>query len=621
MRRCGNGAGGGALLVLAVAALVAALVARPASAADGGAPWQQFDALDSALFDAELAAMTNDRAALAVAGRRAVTAADELAAGFDPSAGSSAARLRGAAAAVASERSGVDLAVESATARAGALAGAYATVLAATRAGDLGRAREWLLVREFKPVTRFTHPSAASSVAIASLADGVVPRAHAVRSIRGDLLDTYEALLRSSLADTGDALRAGFPEKAAGSAATARGYWWILRDTFIGQRGAPAATQLDRAFERLVGAARTGQPAATAAATTTIGDDLLAFRAAPLSASEQARRAGQLIRYLGLVPVEYGRGVANGNVVVPIEIQEAIAFRDGAAIAFGELQSYLAARDLPATRSVRLALAGLDARLGDAERGTAVADPDEVKALATTATSTLGDVYPADWKAGTAEADFDVIATLLKKVSALAVAGDLRRAESSRLEAYATFELGPEQRLRGLAPSLFQRVEGLFWYGADGHDGLAQLLRQNATADELAGTMAALDLALRESAEAIGSGPQSRAAVVTNSAIIVFREGLEAVLILAALMASMVGVQRRFRKPLMAGVGIALAASVVTWGVAQTVLGSLAGWGEKLEAVVSLIAIGVLLLILNWFYHRVYWQENLQDLHKKKKRV
>ncbi len=71
----------------------------------------------------------------------------------------------------------------------------------------------------------------------------------------------------------------------------------------------------------------------------------------------------------------------------------------------------------------------------------------------------------------------------------------------------------------------------------------------------------------------------------------------------------------------MGGVLLALVASVVTWIVAQTVLGSLAGWGEKLEAVVSLIAIGVLLLILNWFYHRVYWQENLQDLHRKKKRV
>ena len=218
------------------------------------------------------------------------------------------------------------------------------------------------------------------------------------------------------------------------------------------------------------------------------------------------------------MPVEYGRGVANGNVVVPIEIEEAIAFRDGAAIAFGELQSYLAARDLPATRSVQLALAGLDTRLGDAERGTAVADPDEVKALAIPATSTLGDVYPADWKAGTAEADFDVIATLLKKVSALAVAGDLRRAESSRLEAYATFELGPEQRLRGLAPSLFQRVEGLFWYGADGHDGLAQLLAPER--DARTSSPRPWPRSTRRSRAPPSSDrrrPQSRAAVVTNS--------------------------------------------------------------------------------------------------------
>ena len=92
-------------------------------------------------------------------------------------------------------------------------------------------------------------------------------------------------------------------------------------------------------------------------------------------------------------------------------------------------------------------------------------------------------------------------------------------------------------------------------------------------------------------------------------------------MILAALMASMVGARRGLRRPLLIGVAGALAASVVTWVVAQTLLGSLAGWGEKLEAVVSLVAIAVLLLILNWFYHRVYWQENLQGLHKRKKRI
>ena len=103
--------------------------------------------------------------------------------------------------------------------------------------------------------------------------------------------------------------------------------------------------------------------------------------------------------------------------------------------------------------------------------------------------------------------------------------------------------------------------------------------------------------------------------------MIVFREGLEAVLILAALMAGMVGVQRRQRRPLWAGVVLALAASAVTWVIAETVLTSLARYGERLEAVVSLVAIGVLLLILNWFYHRVYWQEHLQELHGRKRRV
>jgi high-affinity iron transporter len=620
-RRDGTWATGQLVLVLLAVALVAAAAAARATAAPAPAPWQSFDALDAALFDAELAATPNDRGSMAAAGRRASAAADRLAAGFDPSAGASARRLRSAADAVASEQSSVGLAIAAASARTAALSGAYETALAATRAGKLDEAGNWLLVREFKPVTRFAHPSAAASVAIASLSDGVVPRARAVQSIRGDLLDTYEALLRASLADTQDAFRAGLPEKAAGSAATARGYWWILHDAYAGQRGEARAGQLDASFDRVVAAARSGRPAATAAAASAVEDQLLSFRAAPLTASEQARRAGQLIRYLGLVPIEYGRGVAAGSVVVPIEIQEAIAFRDGAAIAFGELQSYLARRDLAATRSVRRVLTELDSQLGDAERGSAVADPDAVGRLAKTATAALDGAYPADWKAGTAEADFDVIATLLEKVSALAAAGDMRRAESSRLEAYATFELGPEQRLRGLAPSLFQRVEGLFWYGADGHAGLAQLMRQNANAGELAETMSALDLALKESAEAIGSGPQSQTAVIVNSSIIVFREGLEAVLILAALMASMVGAQRGLRRPLMAGVLVALVASALTWVVAQTVLGSLAGWGERLEAVVSLVAIGVLLLILNWFYHRVYWQENLQDLHKKKKRV
>jgi high-affinity iron transporter len=73
------------------------------------------------------------------------------------------------------------------------------------------------------------------------------------------------------------------------------------------------------------------------------------------------------------------------------------------------------------------------------------------------------------------------------------------------------------------------------------------------------------------------------------------------VLILAAITASMVGGLAGRRRPVMVGAGLGLLASVVTWVLAQLVLESLSGYGEKLEAVVGLIAIAVLLLVMNWF--------------------
>jgi high-affinity iron transporter len=51
------------------------------------------------------------------------------------------------------------------------------------------------------------------------------------------------------------------------------------------------------------------------------------------------------------------------------------------------------------------------------------------------------------------------------------------------------------------------------------------------------------------------------------------------------------------------------------------VVTSLARYGERLEAVVGLIAIAVLLLVLNWFFHRVYWTEHISRFHKRRKRL
>jgi high-affinity iron transporter len=96
-------------------------------------------------------------------------------------------------------------------------------------------------------------------------------------------------------------------------------------------------------------------------------------------------------------------------------------------------------------------------------------------------------------------------------------------------------------------------------------------------------------------------------AVVTNTALLVFREGLEAVLVLAAFTASFVGANRRLRRPVAAGAAVALVASVATWFIAIEVIGALGGGGLDVQAATGLLAVAVLLVVMNWFFHKVYW--------------
>src|SRR3954454_18903159 len=101
----------------------------------------------------------------------------------------------------------------------------------------------------------------------------------------------------------------------------------------------------------------------------------------------------------------------------------------------------------------------------------------------------------------------------------------------------------------------------------------------------------------------------SHGTAVVNSAIIVFREGLEAVLIFAAITASFLGANRSRRRPVVAGAAIAFGASILAWFVVQALLDAASPLGPRLEAITGFIAIAVLLVVLNWFVHKVYWSE------------
>jgi high-affinity iron transporter len=99
----------------------------------------------------------------------------------------------------------------------------------------------------------------------------------------------------------------------------------------------------------------------------------------------------------------------------------------------------------------------------------------------------------------------------------------------------------------------------------------------------------------------------SHFAVVLDSGILVLREGLETILVLAVLTASMRGANSGYRKPLGMGAGLALGASVVTWFIAIAITDAVGKGSLDLQAATGLLAIVVLLVVMNWFFHRVYW--------------
>jgi high-affinity iron transporter len=116
-------------------------------------------------------------------------------------------------------------------------------------------------------------------------------------------------------------------------------------------------------------------------------------------------------------------------------------------------------------------------------------------------------------------------------------------------------------------------------------------------------------------------GGHERTVVVVNSAIIVFREGLEAILIFAAVTAAMLGANRALRRPVAAGAGIAFLACIATWFGAQAILAQFSRYGDQLQAVTGLLAVAVLLIVLNWFFHKVYWTKWIGKRTEQRKRA
>jgi high-affinity iron transporter len=111
-------------------------------------------------------------------------------------------------------------------------------------------------------------------------------------------------------------------------------------------------------------------------------------------------------------------------------------------------------------------------------------------------------------------------------------------------------------------------------------------------------------------------------AAIVDTGLLVFREGLEMILVLAAITASMKGAHHAYQRPIAAGAGGGFIATLITWFIAVGILSGLADSVPALElqAATGLLAIVVLVIIMNWFFHKVYWTGWI-SMHNRRKRA
>ena len=329
-----------------------------------------------------------------------------------------------------------------------------------------------------------------------------------------------------------------------------------------------------------------------------------------LKPADVTRLERLLVRFVSVVPKEYRNGVENGQVLIPLEYQEAVQFVQQAQGLVNELAPTWR-QDLAAP--YRAHHAELVTKLASlAKQMDQVADVSTVESSSKGVVNILEDDFGLSARRSgdkgqiVEETALDVREALGNSLAA-AQAGHWQEAESLRLDAYTSFDSEIEVRVLPRNPTLANATERSFIDGSDGNPGIKALLDRAAPIEELT---AGYDRALKnmDACVAILKVAVSPATVGFTAFTIIAREGLEAIVILAALLAGMRGTEQQgTRRWVSAGAWLAIAASGLTFWLSKTLIQSLARYGEKLEAVISILAVIILLMVTNWVFHKFYW--------------
>ena len=197
-------------------------------------------------------------------------------------------------------------------------------------------------------------------------------------------------------------------------------------------------------------------------------------------------------------------------------------------------------------------------------------------------------------------AEIDFIRATLQELLAHYERGDYNSAYASARTAYLDSYEYIEIPLRPIDPDFTLEVEYQF-------AELRNLIKQRADASEVRGVIVGLERNLDESERLVtGSGDIAPLIAFFASFAIIFREGLESVLILGAILMYLEASRNTRLKPYVYyGIIAGVVATGITWVIASYIIEISGADRELIEAIAALSATGVLFYVSFWILNKI----------------
>ncbi len=196
--------------------------------------------------------------------------------------------------------------------------------------------------------------------------------------------------------------------------------------------------------------------------------------------------------------------------------------------------------------------------------------------------------------------EIDVIREQLLATEIFYELGDTQAAYTSARSAYLDSYEYVEIPLRAIAPDFTLEVEFQF-------ANLRNLINENASSDAIKTAIIAIERSLDESERLVsGTGTIAPMIAFVSSFAIIFREGLESVLILGAIITYLEASRNhKFKKYVHYGIVLAIGATAVTWVIASYIIEISGANRELIEAIAALSATAVLFYVSFWILNKI----------------